>query len=785
MRSFRIFFSFGIALLIFLGILVSETTYFNLLINNKNPLEKDTNLLQTKKILQPDPQVFFDKKGAFFHFYPESEINFTKNKKEFIAGEGFLSTLGVDTKNFDSKNILFNTGFSVSNFKPKIGQITLGPLMVNYPGGSIFLVRDKDKKISQIYSLDTSVEIFFEGGKTPFILSPMMWVTIYEELINEKTKLLFYSKIKKEFRLRPFVLADIPNKTKDVPSKFYYSIVQQKKWINQIYRFLKNTPYTWIRWKNDSVIHKTIKIIKKVQKNLSFGNLAKKKEKEIFVELVEPFFQAHIAWQNNNINQANKFLQEFKKNFQKQAWNNFLAKNISYQKSWNDFVVLQKFWLQTLDPEDSAQVFAKFWKNFDNLEFTQEIDFVFREIESLISHRYFEKAQKKIIVLKSLLEKINNKEQFFYFTKIRRVLTEIMKKETFFQNQKMFDFYTFLIQKELLAFSDNIFLEEIKLENGQNLLFFLNRLLKTDGDIKISEVLISIYKKLSIPEIAKKLGRDIFSQEEIETIELINFVGDAGISESERIALREYIQKQKSFKANIKSLTQKNPTDSFHNSAQEKPKKDIIHNAPELKKYFATLDIDTKKVRFQAVRNKNNILEKIIFENIKFEEKLITGVFNINTQIFEKLRIDNQKHQNLHIRFLSKILDKIKNEKQKNEDSSQQNNDNQNINKIFQNSMEAIFEREIIRKIFIAEGFSVFRKDITILDKSFNNFEILNAKTPLDFSIDFKYNKKTKLVSNIKIKKDKISDSIPDCPKKDFFENITKKTELLLPKEKN
>jgi len=746
MNIWRYFSAFGVAFVIFFGIYISESEQFELISSIKNPFEEAIDFHEVGKIETEDYRDVFTKNGEFFRLYNGVEFNFEGSKnREIISGEAFISALFVDDSAFDKNESFIATGFSQEQTVPKIGQINIGPALLHFPGATVFVSRDSEKEKTEIYVFGHSVDLFFDGFTYPFVIPSGMKVEIYEKLISEKTAKLFYSKLKKDLRMSSYSISDILDATSDeAVDRIAVALGWQKNWKRKMRNYAVNLPKTWIRWRQDSIFGTFIQAFKFLQMNFAMGISEEKKANFKFQNFVETLADANYEVLESNIGAARKKLSSFKMVFLSSSWTQFLEKNENFKTEWDLFSRAQRAWLRTILPDATEEVFTEFWTSVSAKTSFDRLEGLVFSIENCIANNQFKKARQELFILKKMLENMEVPPQkFFEITKMRRILVGILKNELLFQDKDIFEVYSIFIEKEIETYNDPGQEEEIRLENGQDLLFFLGAFLGAKTDIEIANVLLQCYQKLAIQKIAEKMDREIFTEKETEVIELIRLIGDSGLSEKDLKAIRDHLKYQEEFNDLISDFREeKNEIDE--NKIEENS--NLIINVKNLKSFFSDLGINTDKMSFKTTRLLIGGLERAQFSEGIFYGKKVSGIFKFQTQKFDSISVGDVTKQSLNPRFLANFLTEIK--------SQLNNNSKVEVEKqifVSQTTTKAILKRELIREIFTSQGFTISRENIKALNLELTQFEIAEAFWKEQMKVSFIYDIEKEKILNSKM----------------------------------
>ncbi|MDH3324354.1 MAG: hypothetical protein OEL89_01835 [Candidatus Peregrinibacteria bacterium] len=772
MNQWKFFLAFGIAFFIFVGLLVAENGRFELASKIENPFKNATVLAEKDLSNNTKSQELFTESGEFFRFSKGSKADFTNKNRTFLSGEMFVSAALISDIDFKQA-----TKYSTQKLSPRVAQIKIGPILVSYPGASVLITRDQQNARSEVYAFGHSIEIAWKNTEKPFVVPAGMKVTIREKLIGAKTSALYYTKLKKELQMKPFKIDFLGKEdSQDTAGKFGYFLQKLSPFGEKMKRYVKIVPETWRITNSETFLGKSVSSFKNLQANYTIGFPKHKKATIEFEELIEEFVKAHFFVQERKLYDAKDSLEKFATTIESSKWRNFVKNNPNLAKEWEVFVKAQNGQLRIIFPEDPEKIFADFWLTVNAKDSFEKIENTFSDIEILVSQRFFSNAKEKLVQLKSELSETEfNKNFNFRLTKIRRLVSEILSNERFFQEKEIFELYAALINYELTLHTDQNVLEEIRLESGQNVLHFLSKFLQEQTDIEISKILLATYEKLDTANIAKKLGRQIFTAKELETVDFITFVGDSGLTKEEIEAIKNAKKYQTELYTRLDSLRIQNeaPEDT-HSSG-------FIANSKNLKTLFEEEGVLTDTMKFKTFR-KDNERYLVQFSEGSFAKKDFSGTFEIPSQTLKTITVGDKSEKKLPIRYLGTFLRKFETEK-----AEESENKNTQISGSFipQKTDRAIIERRIVTELFILEGFDVSRQDIEIKDSSYEKFLILDSIYNKDFHASFEYNKSTEKIKNVALKKGnfKLSLGGQTFDRKNIGQALSQKIKELLPDE--
>ncbi|MCK5460809.1 hypothetical protein KAI58_02400 [Candidatus Gracilibacteria bacterium] len=735
MKIGQILLAFILGFLIFIGILVSESARFSFFSKIKNPFES-AEVFNQKETIGMETKSIFTKKGEFLRLYPGSEVDFSEGKREIISGEVFISTQFIRDADF---RLAIGTGnFLREDFKPKVSQYRVGPILLNAPGVVIFVARDKVKQISKIYAYDHSIDIFFPGSEHPFILPPGMFVTIKEDLISEKTAKLYYTKLKKELNLRSFSLKSLADKnSEEIEDKISISLKKLRGISQLVEDYSKKILQTWSWFKPASFSGKFIKTLKELQKTYSVGYQKERVQKLIFQEYIADLVNASYAVSQNEKENAENYLEKFSTIFKTNEWYGLMYSSSEYGEAWNDFERAQKAWLRTIFLGEIEQVFVDFWFNCKKTDAFSLVENYFNTIETLVGNRGLEGAREKVEEMISVVRAFKADPLYqVRITKTRRLLTELLRNQSFFQEKEAFEVYILLAEKELKSYEDKELVEELTLEIAQDMLFFLKKFLDPDfAKPENSRLLVEMYRYLKIDTIAKSKGRQIFSEEELETVALVSFVGNSGLTKDEIKAIGEQMRRNEEYANRLKAIEEKTEPEKQETISH------LIQDEAQLLFFLESLGVNISSMKIFVI-GEGDLLR---FEKGRYSSESVSGTFQLSTQTFKIITIGMLKGRMLGRYYIKGFLSRV--EEQVSIDN-QQPVEQTKIDFI-QETKRAILERTLVRELFKKEGFTLSRDNIKILDINLVNFELTDIHYKDTLKLSFTYFRTTNRISDV------------------------------------
>lgn len=745
--------AFGMAFMIFAAMMISENAQFRIESRVQNPfsvaqaLDKKIQVSEkeekTREVFTPDAELMI--------LYPGTNLDFSDGNREIISGELFASFYMINQEDFQKAEALSNNSdpFSWRHRQLLVGQMKVGPLLINAPGANIFLKRDSEQGRSQIYAFGHSVEVYFEGAIHPFVIPSGMMIEVRESLVSIKTASLYHSKLKKEFRMRPFDISLFEEKEtneKSIEQKITWGLQRVRLWENRVYSFAQVAPESWGILYKDTWGSHILSFLRNIQNKWTIGMPQKVKDQRSFQELLTPFVRSHFLVKERKTLLAERSLQEFALSLEKNKWEQILQRNESLSNEWNNFLSAHIAFLRGVFPGDAEEIFVDFWMRHWFQKPFRKIERSFSNIERLFANKSYRRAAEEFQIFHDLLsEKEIEPEHRFEITKMRRLLVEILKREPFFQTEELFDLHRFLIEKELALHEDPEFQSEIRLESGQDVLYFLSYFLEDKSKINISRILLKSYEQVNIPNVVVQLGREIFTEEENELIEFITLIGNAGMTKEELDAIKDAKVFQNELEQRIQAVRDQkppekdsqDPSDPFYGSATGN-----ILNAKSLKDFLEEKSISTSNMKFST----NPEQKKTEFSSGRWNGKEVSGVFHYGTQLFPELQVGSYQKEQLHTRFVNGFLSQIETK-----EASSFVEEESNTPFISQTTPRAILERKLVQEILSLEGFQVSLPDIQILDAEMEHLSISKATLNNRYRLTFEYDRPQKAITKVAV----------------------------------
>ncbi len=683
--------------------------------------------------------------GEFLRVFQDTNISFVDEKRELFSGEAFIG--GAFFSPESVAETLKNQPFALSNFGSLPNTLRIGPLLVHYRNSNIFASRDAVKKQSEIYAVGHSVDIWFDGRKTPFVLPSDTKLTVREGLIGPDTSTLFYTKLKKDFRMQSFELIGTDVGKNETPEqKILTALVRHRDWRKQFQNLAWDIPLLWDRGEKDSFQRKVGDFFY----SSTIGIAQKKRDTFTFKNLVEPLVEARIlAEDNKSSEKVEKRLKEFIPTFETAQWKSVL-KEANLQNDWKSFSLAQKIWLPMISPESPAFRFFVLWE-LPRTTSLDKIEHLFTRAEILAANRYPDATEENPRELKNLWESTSFvPDDRVRVTRIRRLVLEMIRAHDFLHQAEFFALHESMIQTELSLYRDNVELQdELTLEIGQDLLSFLKTFLHSKTEKNVTQTLLQSWNNRNIDDIADKIGREIFTPEQKEVIEFIKLVGDSGLTPEELIAIKESEARQQELENATEELTEE---DSIS------PETEVgIQGAKDLLQYLQEQNITLDLQQFKTDKEAN-----ITTFSGTIDEEPINGTFDYNAQIFATLTAFDATETDISPLLASKWIRSITPVQMEEVSPEETETFSTSVSQI---TPEAILSRRFLQTMLQSLGIEVERNDIGVMDEAQNIFEFRSAIYE-DVLISGNYNKSESSFSNIEVEKGsekiKMPDSIPD-----------------------
>lgn len=731
MKFSQLLIAICLGLVLFTGLYLAESTRSKQQKDIVNPFE-DTTVLP--EIIIPDGvTTIFNDQRELWQFQPESEAHFAEGKREIIDGTVFMSFNFLSNQDLTTAREFTSENFSLSNHTVAAGQVQVNSIMINAPGASFFVMRDRDTSKTTIQTYDHAIDIWFPESSTPFVLAPRHQIIINDRVVGRLGK-LYYTKLKKDLRAQPF----IPDTEDPVIS---HALKARKEKLNEITSFASKIPGSWFWFAPDSLMGQVSNVIRYLQSDYALGISQEFRKKYQFDRLITHFLSAHNHYQNNDVASAKSQVTSFIDVIGSSQWNLFMFANPGFERRWQFLGQNQRVWLNHAFQDDPEYVFAPIWFSTNETPTLTDLEIAFFETEEMLTNQFTQKAKQSLSNINKNLTDIEFRpEDRTRLTRMRRILNALIDQETALQFKTVFALLQRVIEIEVGLYpTGDPIREEIVLENAQDILKFLKKFIEDRTARDINQTLVNSYSFLEIDQIEKKLGRAIFNQSEKETIRLVQFVKSEDLTDSERAQ----IAKDKS----LRDLIQ----DRF--AALEDDKDQIeteIFDANTIdtqEKFKAVLDdarVFTEGMRIDLKNATSN--PTFVFSGAFYGDQPMSGTFRIDNQVFNLLSIGGKRETFVNPKVLGSILRRV--EKEIEEDRLAKALEAEYAGPS-NNTPLAILQRKLVRDTFDQEGLKVNRDNVQIISNDYNEFEVTDALMGKEYRLNFIYFQEEEYVTNL------------------------------------
>lgn len=722
---------------------MSEGARYRVFESLESPFADSGNLERVFGISQNgDPQEFFTSEGEFFLFFPGSKVDFLDGKRELLDGDIFAGSNFISEMQNQAAHVtLDNVGFNPQGFIPTVGQLQVGQVYIVYPSSSVFIQRDRPRGRTKIYAYDHPVEVYFRGVLRPFVIPPRMYVTISDTNITPKTSQLYYSKLKKEFLLRRYDIVYPPDPISDKPAdRIPLAMEYQNVWHKKMESFARTLPETWVTFPPSSFMGKMVAFVTRMQADFAFGYPEQRKHMVDFLGMVHPFLDAHFSLKNQKTQEAQAHLAEFDRVYGSPEWMRLLQENPDMAEQWETLVRSHRSWLQTTFADDPERVFFDFWFGRDTERDIDILEHRFTMVENMIANNLLEGAEGAIKGLKDVLDSFEtNPQERYRVTRLRRLMGELIRGEPVFHEPEIVKLYSSILQKEMVIYLDPKEREEITLEAAQDVLYLLRKFLMDNPNKEIGRALGNIYEYLDIEAIARKQGRQIFTEDELATIDLVELVGNTGLSSDDIKRIREDMDRNREVSERLRSILpdpKEEETPVVENT--------FIFTENDLRSFLQEVDINVERIEIELQEER----ERMLFSGATFKGEPVSGVFLIVVQGFESFQVKNERFTGVNRNNVERILKRVEQQITR-ENTPEEEEDTSFIP--WQNTTEAIYERTYVQQLLIQKGLRVSRDSVKALDTQWENFIVEEAVFNNQNTIEFNFNSKTEEVTNLVI----------------------------------
>lgn len=680
---------------------------------------------------QDETKEFFSEDRSLWTFYPGSYAQFEGSKREIINGPVFASFNFITEAELKKLRYFKVDSFDPETFVPTTAQIKIGKMAINAPGASVFVNRDNTGGSTKIYSYDHALDVWFPGASRPFVLPPQSQITIDDKTVDRLGK-LYYTKLKKDLRLKAFDMQE--------ENLISQAIDAKTNKLDDVKNFAEGLPRTWYWFDPGSAMGQIASMVKYLQRDYALGISQSLRKQFYFDQFVEDFLAAHYRYLNNNPESAAVKVEDFLETLGSSQWQRFLVANPQYSKKWNFLGQNQKVWLHHAFQDDPEYVFAPIWFSEGRANTLADLEDAFYEVEEMMGNQFTAKAKQGLKTLNENLGDIKIVQaDATRVTRVRRLLSEIMKKETTLQNEEVFALLRQMIELEVSLYArSNPNREEIVLENAQEVLGFLKTFIEDRTAGKINQTLVNTYAFLEIDQIEAQLGRTIFTQAEKETIRLVQFVRAEELTEGELAQ----IQEDKS----LRDLIDERFAEIEAKKKQEVETQFVVNKIDTEQELIETLGearVLTEGILIES-QNNSSSNPSFTFRGAYYERYPLNGVFRIDTQEFNFIKLQDIQEKFVAPRYLPALLRRMA--KDVEEQAPPETLDDPLPS---QNTPLAILQRKLVRETFEQEGLRVNNNNVTIVHNDYNEFEITDALMGKEYKMRFTYFQKEEYVTNL------------------------------------
>ncbi len=741
----------GLSALIFAGVYLTEKSRFDNKVTVTNPFSEAVKLQNDIDInIGEEYKDIFTNHGEFWRVFPETEVEFRGGQRNLKKGKVFYSGNYVSLEDSKKAQESYIENFNPEEFKPLVGQLRVGKAVINSPSASVLINRDILRDEIIVYAHDHSVEIFLPGSKTAFVLPPRNQVTMKESRLD-KTGQLFYTKLKKEFRMKTISEVIITEESElRPPAEVVAAIEARNERYQRIKTYASESVFSWSRFKPSSFMGIFTNTVKYIQRHYAVGYKKTQKIEYQYETMKKDLLNAFFAFEEGNPAEAKDAAIRFSNKVTSNEWVRFMIENPSYAKDWEIFSRSQKIWLQNIFPDESEKLFRTIWFLEGRITSFSEFKTKFYTTEKTIAQGFTTQAREQMITLADAFPTIIDikPENAVELTKIRRLLGEILKQDTFLRSPEIFDLYTKIIQSEnTLYIEDSEEKQEISLESAKDILFFIKEFINSETGTEISQILVKSYKILKIDEIASNKGRDkIFTAEQLQTIQDVQFINNSKLTAEDL----ENIQQQQSLLQIARLELQQLEQEQQQQQNQENVVDNSIKDGAELKTLLADNGVNIQAIVIKERAKEDNLF--IIFQDATFNGIQVSGTFETATQVFRLLKMGEVTQNNDLFEITPDILPRMLANMRDENLEKQSNNTTQPVDDGPSNDTSlAVIQRTVVSRKLGNQGISASRDQIRILNDDFSLYEIKRATLDNRYRISFIYDQNSGEVTNISV----------------------------------
>lgn len=626
------------------------------------------------------------------------------------------------------EEVVFRPQFSFADNAPRVGEIKVGPVFVRYPLSSVFLMRNRNQQKTTIYAYGGAVDIFFEGAYQPFVLPSHHKVTIYDSLVSEKTSELFYTKLQKDFRLQKFDTFGIEEDSDEYTpeSRIVDGWQYQEEFRGKMGMYAQKAYKTLISSPTGFGVGSVVESFGAFQQKVAVGYPKRKENIHYFESTLRPLVEVFQSVELNGA-QADLIgsLGSVRFDIASPQWKEAGKQDGDLFEKWDSFAHAHQAFVRTASKNDTASSFYDFWNDTDVIDTFGDLQHLFFDSQVFLTLDKKIQARDLLVRMRDSFQKLSfSKNHREDLTTMRRVLLQMLKRSSFLQSEEVFSLYQQMVQEEISLYpEEQEITQEIRLEIARDSLYFLNKYLEQNTNIKVSQILLDIYKAMDVEEVKGRLQRNIFSKEETEVITFITLLGPSNITKEEIQRIKELQE--------IESEIERFNEDLFIDPDTIDPVEEIpdgyIKDETGLTTFFEEADLNLYKLRTSV-----KVAEEVIlFEGVSYRGYSLSGEFNIPRQSFDVLDTGVFTKEGIRKRFFEGILREIDVYEETKEEQEQEDEFEEDIRlgtNVSQNDRLTLLRKKYVVDLLQVHNVASKINQVTVLNKERTLFRVKDVE---------------------------------------------------------
>ena len=636
------------------------------------------------------------------------------------SGEMVWGDEGADLKRTDEKRVLQKgtvvlggTFFPTEEDMPYTNTLWFGQDHIFVQKTSVLVNIDAEGMVT-ILSGGGSVNLFFEGQTSPFVIPADSRVVFDVATEIDRDPALYYYDISQELSLAPLGTGALVTQLRQAEQAL-------AEWRSQFGHFAWNLPALW-----EVETGVFLQFLERITPVIP----AEKSAMRDFQKITTPVQQARTKIEEDSVKDL---LQQFRLQVMgSDTWRALLEKSEQAQKEWTWFEFAQKIWLPVVSPDANEQKFSILWQ-----ETPQSLEEHVRVLTLLSHNERWLRAEKEFSAFAQEFSKTEfSDKDAFLLTTLRRGVGTLLQRFSLYQSFENFQLWTNLIrieQEHIPPDTRTVITQEV----AHDLLSFIATFISQEDEASITQLLNGVWSDLPEGDITQAS----FSAVEQTTIQLIELVGVSGMTPEQAQKIKEQEQQREDIADQLEALLDDTGEESVVDMG--------ISNAKKLWEFLANEGIDLDLSSFRTTRTETELTTR--FTNTAEGKRKIEGVFDYHKQKFIMLTLGEETTSDLSAHRLGRWIKNIGG-KFESSSSSTQETEIDTTPGVIQTAPQAILSRKLVQELLKSLGIDVRREHIEMKDATYQK-SIITGATYGDTKLNAEYDLLTQMFSRISLQR--------------------------------